>query len=132
MGRLRVTEKEGEINNGRREGERRKQRTRRGGREREEREARGLCASGAMFSSWRITTSRTGEEEEKRAVEEGRGEEGKGRGRHHVVNHGPVAPMYYISPARGGRRGGQGGRACTRYCIVAHNVQSSLRRFLRL
>lgn len=31
MGRLRVTEKEGEINNGRREGERRKQRTRRGG-----------------------------------------------------------------------------------------------------
>lgn len=29
----------------------------------------------------------------------GGGRGGEGRGRHHVVNHGPVAPMYYIFPA---------------------------------
>lgn len=41
-------------------------------------------------------SNRRRREGEERAAEAGGGE---GRGRHHVVNHGPVAPMYYIFPA---------------------------------
>lgn len=131
VGRLRVTEKEGEINERRGEGGKKKAKDKKGEREAGEGSSRIVCLwrDVQLVEDYYLSNRR---EEEKRAVEEGRGEEGKGRGRHHVVNHGPVAPMYYIFPARGGRRGHGGGRACTCYCIVAHNVQSSLRRFLRL
>lgn len=84
---------EGEINDGE-EGKGRKQRTRRGGEG-----ALEDCAPLARCSA------RGGLLPLEPAAEGGGGKSGggggggEGRGRHHVVNHGPVAPMYYIFPA---------------------------------
>lgn len=138
MGRLRVTEKGGEINNGREEGGGGRGKEESKGQEGREREEEAGEGSSRIVCLWRdvqlvedyyLSNRR---EEEKRAVEEGRGEEGEGRGRHHVVNHGPVAPMYYIFPARGGRRG-HGGRAmymllhCGAQCsIISPSIPSAL------
>lgn len=131
--------REGEINNGE-EGKGRKQRTRRGGggsgRERERELSRivRLWRDVQLVEDYYLSNRRfVGRGRKERRREGGWGGEGEGRGRHHVVNHGPVAPMYYIFPALGERRRGRERGLCTlRYCIVAHNVQSSLRRFLRL
>lgn len=85
---------EGEINDGE-EGKGRKQRTRRGG-ERELSRIVRLWRDVQLVEDYYLSNRRRREGEE-RAAEAGGG--GEGRGRHHVVNHGPVAPMYYIFPA---------------------------------
>lgn len=119
-------------------GEGRKKQRARGKKGDGKREPGGLCASGAMFSSWRITTSRR--DEEKRAKERDRGQrkggenEGKSERREQGDEEGPTSrrqswsSCFYVLHTLAER----GERTCTCYCIVAHNVQSSLRRFLRL
>lgn len=81
------------------------------------------------LSKWQRgkNTERPRKREKERGQQRAKRRGGGGRrGKRHVVNHGPVAPMYYILSLSAEKR------ACTCYCIVAHNVQSSLRRFLRL
>lgn len=84
---------EGEINDGE-EGKGRKQRTRRGGEG-----ALEDCAPLARCSARGGLLPLEPAAEGGGGKSGGGGRGGEGRGRHHVVNHGPVAPMYYIFPA---------------------------------